>query len=378
MVENRTQGRCRMNTTTQGLQLRSHLQRKGFTLDLDLTLPERGISALFGPSGCGKTTALRIIAGLEAAANGRVKIGGEVWQDSARGMFLPVHQRAVGLVFQEASLFEHLSVEGNLKFGFQRTPLAERRQAWDQSIGLLGIEKLLRRKPRELSGGERQRVAIARALAASPRVLLMDEPLAAIDAQRKAEILPWLERLHSELDLPVLYVTHSLDEVAHLADHLVVLEQGKVLASGPTMDLLARSDLPMARSSDASVLIEGAVSDADQGPGIARVDFGGGSLLLPWAQAKPGAVAKRVRVRIQARDVSIALDRAENTSLLNILPATVNGLSEEGPGQILVSLRLGESAVTLLSRISALSAQRLALQPGKPVFAQIKGVAMVR
>jgi molybdate transport system ATP-binding protein len=365
-------------SSTQGLQLRSRLQRTGFTLDLDLTLPERGISALYGPSGCGKTTALRIIAGLEATANGRVTIGSEVWQDSANGVFRPVHQRAVGLVFQEASLFDHLSVEGNLKFGFQRTPRADRRQAWDESIELLGIEKLLLRKPHELSGGERQRVAIARALAASPRVLLMDEPLAAIDAQRKAEILPWLERLHSELDVPVLYVTHSLDEVAHLADHLVVLEQGRALASGPSMDLLSRSDLPMARSGDASALIEGVIGNAGEGPGIVHVDFEGGSLLLPWARAKPAPTAQRVRVRIQARDVSIALQRAENTSVLNILPATVTEVREEGLEQMMVSLRLGESASTLLSRISALSAQRLALHPGMPVFAQIKGIAMVR
>ena len=363
-----------------GLQLRCQLQRPGFALNLDLALPERGITALFGPSGCGKTTALRCIAGLEPLAVGRVAIGDEVWQDTQHGVFRPVHQRAVGLVFQEASLFDHLSIEGNLKFGFQRTPSEQRRLVWNQSIELLGIEQLLPRRPHELSGGERQRVAIARALAASPRVLLMDEPLAAIDAQRKAEILPWLERLHGELDMPVVYVTHSLDEVAHLADHLVVMEQGHAIASGPTMDLLARNDLPMARSGDASVLIEGTVGASVEAAALDRVVFDGGSLLLPTARTAPRLAGHRVRVRIQARDVSIALQRAENTSVLNILAATVHELREESQGQVMVSLRMGNNpeGMTLLSRISTMSAQRLALKPGMPVFAQIKGVAMVR
>jgi molybdate transport system ATP-binding protein len=359
------------------LQVRCQLQRPGFALDVDLNLPAQGVTALYGPSGSGKTTCLRVIAGLEPAATGRVSVPGEIWQDSEQKLFRPVHRRAVGYVFQEASLFDHLTVEGNLKFGFQRTPAAERR---DHGLALLGIAHLLPRKPHQLSGGERQRVAIARALAASPRVLLMDEPLAALDAQRKADILPWLERLHEGLDMPVVYVTHSMDEITRLADHLVVLEQGRVSAHGSLLALLTRSDLPMANSDDASTLIEAVIGDHNESAGLDALAFSGGCLLLPQTRTTPWPVGKRVRVRIQARDVSIALQRAEHTSVLNILPATVIDLRAGGPGQVLVELQLGAAtdAVRLLSRISQLSAQRLALAPGLPVFAQIKGVAMVR
>lgn len=371
-----------MSTTPSelGLQLRSHLQRPGFTLDIDLSLPDRGITALFGPSGCGKTTALRVIAGLEPSSSGRVAIGDDVWQDSTSGLFRPVHERAVGLVFQEASLFDHLSVEGNLKFGFRRTPNAERHQAWDHGLDLLGIAHLLKRKPSALSGGERQRVAIARALAANPRVLLMDEPLAALDAQRKAEVLPWLEQLHAELRMPVVYVTHSLDEVAQLADHLVLIDAGRLEAQGPVMDVLSRTDLHLAHGDQAAALIEATVAGKPPGEGLCALDFSAGQLWLPQTRATPLPPGRPVRVRIQARDVSIALQRPEHTSLLNTLSATVSELHEDGLGQVLVDLRLGEGArqVRLLSRISQLSAQRLKLAVGTPVFALIKGVAMVR
>ena len=370
-----------MNThASRDLQVCGQLQRQGFTLDVDLSLPERGVTALFGPSGSGKTTCLRVIAGLEPKAAGRVAVGGETWQDSALGLFRPVHQRAVGYVFQEASLFDHLTVEGNLKFGFRRTPAAERRHTWDHGLQVLGINHLLARKPHELSGGERQRVAIARALAASPRVLLMDEPLAALDAARKAEILPWLEDLFAQLDLPVVYVTHSLEEVTRLADHLVVLNQGRVTASGPAMELLTRTDLPMAHSGDASSLWETTVGIPSEDSGLDRLDFPGGRLLVPQSRARPWALGQKLRVRIKARDVSIALQHHADTSMLNILKATVRDLQEDGPGQVLVGLELGNSpsSMRLLSRISTLSAQRLALAPGLPVFAQIKGVAMVR
>ncbi|MDP2021255.1 MAG: molybdenum ABC transporter ATP-binding protein, partial [Hydrogenophaga sp.] len=220
---------------TSDLTLQTRLVRDAFTLDLALTLPGRGLTALFGASGSGKTTCLRVLAGLEPAASGHLSVGGELWQDSARGLFVPPHQRALGYVFQEASLFDHLSVRDNIRFGYRRTPAVQRRYGWDHGLELLGIGHLLQRMPHELSGGERQRVAMARALATSPRVLLMDEPLAALDTPRKAEILPWLEQLHQKLDIPVVYVTHSADEVARLADHLVLLEQGRVMAQGPVL-----------------------------------------------------------------------------------------------------------------------------------------------
>jgi molybdate transport system ATP-binding protein len=367
------------------LQLTARLQRSGFLLDVDLTLPGRGVSVLYGPSGSGKTTCLRVLAGLEPQATGTVRVGADVWQDSAQRVMRPVHQRALGYVFQEASLFEHLSVQRNLMFGYTRTPAAERRHGWDHGLELLGIAHLLQRMPHELSGGERQRVAMARALATSPRVLLMDEPLASLDAARKAEILPWLEQLHERLDIPVVYVTHSPDEMARLADHLVLLEAGRVRAQGPVESLMTRLDLPLAQGDAAASLIEARAvghSTADQ---LGVLEFEGGQLLLPQAlQAAlpPGTV---VRVRIQARDVSLSLLKPEQTSVLNILPATVVDVADDTPGQVLVGLRLaglkqgdGERAVRLLSRISALSARRLGIAPGLPVYAQIKGVAMVR
>ncbi|OGB15838.1 MAG: molybdenum ABC transporter ATP-binding protein [Burkholderiales bacterium RIFCSPHIGHO2_02_FULL_66_10] len=362
---------------TSGLTLQTRLVRGAFTLDLDLTLPGRGLTALFGASGSGKTTCLRVLAGLEPAASGRLSVGGELWQDSTRGLFVPPHQRALGYVFQEASLFDHLSVQDNIRFGYRRTPAAQRRYGWDHGLELLGIGHLLRRMPHELSGGERQRVAMARALATSPRVLLMDEPLAALDAPRKAEILPWLEQLHQKLDIPVVYVTHSADEVARLADHLVLLEQGRVMAQGPVLELMTRADLPLAHGDSAGALVEAVTCGLQSDSDLCELRFDGGTLLLPQTRATPLPDRTPVRVRIQARDVSLSLVQPEQTSVLNCLPATVADVSEDGPGQVLVGLRLGQET-RLLSRISRLSCERLGIAPGLPVFAQIKGVAMVR
>lgn len=369
-----------MNTLVQGppLELQARLQRPGFTLEVDVQLPPRGVTVLFGTSGSGKTSCLRVLAGLEPLATGRTSIAGEVWQDSAQRIFLPTHQRAVGYVFQEASLLPHLNVEGNLKFGFQRTPAAQRRHGWDQGLELLGIGHLLQRMPHTLSGGERQRVAIARALAASPRVLLMDEPLASLDAQRKAEVLPWLEQLHTEVDLPVVYVTHSPDEMTRLADYVVLLEAGRVRASGTVWDMVARMDLPLAHGDAAAALVDAWVCGNVPGDALCELAFDGGRLLLPQTRATPLAPDTRVRIRIQARDVSLSLQKPEHTSVLNVLPATVASLVDDGPGQVLVGLRVGQgdSSTHLLSRISALSARKLGLAPGQVVYAQIKGVAM--
>ncbi|MDO9134836.1 molybdenum ABC transporter ATP-binding protein [Hydrogenophaga sp.] len=362
------------------LQLTARLERPGFVLDVDLRLPARGVSVLFGPSGSGKTSCLRVLAGLEPHAKGVVRVDGEVWQDSAQRVMLPVHQRALGYVFQEASLFEHLNVRDNLMFGFQRTPPAQRRHAWDHGLELLGIAHLLERSPLDLSGGERQRVAIARALATSPRVLLMDEPLAAIDAARKNEILPWLEQLHERLDIPVVYVTHSSDELARLADHVVLLSGGRALCSGPVMELMTRLDLPLARGDAAAALIEANVVGHSPEDCLSELAFDGGRLLLPQAGSTALPKGTPVRVRIQARDVSLSLQVPELSSVLNVLRATVVDVVDELPGQALVGLQLGEGArpVRLLSRISQLSARRLGIAPGQAVFAQIKGVAMVR
>jgi molybdate transport system ATP-binding protein len=363
--------------TATGLLLQARLERPGFVLDVDMALPGKGLTALLGPSGSGKTTCLRVLAGLEPNARGVIQVLGEAWQDSARGVCLPVHRRPLGYVFQEASLFDHLSVEGNIRFGFQRTPPAQRRHGWDHGLALLGIGHLLRRMPHELSGGERQRVAMARALATSPRVLLMDEPLAALDAARKAEILPWLEQLHERLNIPVVYVTHSTDEVARLADHVVLLEQGRVLAQGPVLELMTRADLPLAHGDSAGALVEAVTCGLQSDSDLCELRFDGGTLLLPQTRATPLPDRTPVRVRIQARDVSLSLIQPEQTSVLNCLPATVADVSEDGPGQVLVGLRLGQDT-RLLSRISRLSCERLGIASGLPVYAQIKGVAMVR
>ncbi|MGH6626592.1 MAG: molybdenum ABC transporter ATP-binding protein, partial [Burkholderiaceae bacterium] len=331
-----------------GILARFHIAYPGFALDVDLDLPGRGVSALFGPSGCGKTTCLRAIAGLEHARGGFLQINGEVWQDDALGRFLPPHQRPLGYVFQEASLFAHLTVRGNVEYGMKRVPAPKRQVSLAQAVELLGIGHLMERRPAKLSGGERQRIAIARALATSPRLLLLDEPLAALDAQRKAEILPYLERLHSELDIPVLYVSHALDEVARLADHLVLLQAGHVSASGPTGELLTRLDLPLAHGDAAGAVIAGTVQGHDAHYHLSRVDFAGGSLQLASSAARPPGQA--VRLRVQARDVSLALQPPSGSSILNILPATVAGMSEDSPGQTMVALDAG--GARLLARLT--------------------------
>ena len=359
------------------ITLQARLERRDFSLDVALALPGQGITTLLGPSGSGKTTCLRVLAGLERAAQGCVAVGELTWQDSANGLFVPTHRRSIGYVFQEASLFDHLTVEGNLRFGHDRTPVAQRRHDWRHGLDLLGIGHLLHRHPHELSGGERQRVAIARALATSPSLLLMDEPLAALDAARKAEILPWLEQLHEGLDIPVVYVTHSIDEAARLADHMVLLKEGRVQAQGSAVELMARTDLPLAHGDSAAALVEAITCGLQNDSGLCALRFDGGSLLLPQTRTKPLPERTPVRVRIQARDVSLSLVKPEQTSVLNILPATITDISDDGPGQVLIGLRLGEQT-RLLSRISRLSCQRLGITRDLQVYAQIKGVAMVR
>ena len=347
-----------------------------FTLDVDVRLPARGVTAVFGPSGCGKTTLLRAVAGLVRPTPGRILIAGQPWQDDEAGLWLPTHRRPLGMVFQEASLFDHLSVQANLEFGQKRVPQAERQVSLTQTIELLGIGPLLARRPDALSGGERQRVAIARALATSPRLLLMDEPLAALDAARKAELLPWFERLARELHIPVLYVTHSLDEVARLTDHLLLLRAGQVQDQGPTAELLARLDVALTQGDAASALIEGAVAAVDEADQLLHVRFGGGVLQCVQTPGAPTrARGQRLRLRVQARDVSLTLSAAQDTSILNVLPATVHSLAEDGSAQTLVALDVG--GTPLLARVTRRSARLLALAPGQPVFAQIKGVAVL-
>ena len=353
-----------------GIQARFHINWPGFTLDVDLDLPAHGVTALFGHSGSGKTTLLRCIAGLERAPHGRLVVNGELWQDDTH--WVPPHKRPLGYVFQEASLFAHLTVLGNLRYGMRRVVGAQRINL-DAAIELLGIGPLLDRKPDHLSGGERQRVSIARALALSPRILLMDEPLAALDLHRKQEILPYLERLHSELDIPVLYVSHAPDEVARLADHIVALEGGRALACGPLVDTLSRLDLPIRLGEDTCVVLDATVAERDAAWHLARVAFPGGSL---WVRDGGHPLGHAVRVRILARDVSIALHRVADTSILNCLPALVDQLApDDHPALMLLRLKLGASP--LIARLTQRSAAELRLAPGDKVWVQIKAVALV-
>lgn len=352
------------------IQARFGLDWPGFTLDVDLALPCRGVTALFGHSGSGKTTLLRCIAGLERAPRGFLAVDGEVWQDSKHWM--PTHKRPLGYVFQEASLFSHLTVLGNLRYGLKRITAAQR-VSLDQAIELLGIGPLLDRKPDRLSGGERSRVGIARALATSPRILLMDEPLAALDHKRKQEIFPYLERLHNELAIPVLYVSHSPDEVARLADHLVVLEGGQVLTNGPLTETLARLDLPIRLGEDVGAVLDATVGAIDNTWHLARMDFPGGSL---WTRDHGIPVGCRVRVRVLARDVSLAREHPGQSSIQNVLPGRVNAIADdEHPALALVRIQVGNSI--LVARLTKRAAAALDVALGQELWVQVKSVALM-
>ncbi|MDF1566024.1 MAG: molybdenum ABC transporter ATP-binding protein [Deltaproteobacteria bacterium] len=352
------------------LEARFRLTRGGFQLDAALSIPAAGITALFGPSGCGKTTLLRAMAGLERAPGGYLRVGDQVWQDEAS--CLPVHRRPLGYVFQETSLFSHLSVERNLLYGFSRVPAGERRIEPAEAIALLGLSGLLARDPASLSGGERQRVAIARALLTSPRLLLLDEPLAALDAAARAEILPYLEALGQQLELPVIYVSHQSDEVARLADTLALMEGGTIRAVGPLPELLTRLDLPLSHAREAGAVIEARVKGEDPAFGLTHLEFAGGRFELASAGLSPGST---VRLRVHARDVSLTLERQAGTSIRNIFEARVVELAEEPPARMTV--RLDCAGVPLLSRITRASASELGLEEGKLVFAQVKSVALL-
>jgi len=358
--------------TPSCIQARFRLDWPGFVLNVDLQLPGRGITALFGHSGSGKTALLRCIAGLEQVA-GFLSVAGEVWQDDAARRFLPTWQRPLGYVFQESSLFPHLSVRRNLEYGLKRLKAEDRRVSLEYAIELLGIGPLLERLPGLLSGGERQRVAIARALAVSPRLLLMDEPLAALDLERKQEILPYLQRLHDELEIPLLYVSHAPDEVARLADHLVAIEAGRVVASGPITEILSRLDLPIRLGEDTGVVLDAVVAERDATWHLARADFAGGQF---WVRDAGFPIGRPVRVRVLARDVSLALEKQTGTSILNTLPATVVEIANDThPALVLVKLQLGGSP--LVARLTKRSVANLDLQPGDAIWAQIKAVALI-
>jgi molybdate transport system ATP-binding protein len=369
------------------------LPRAGFALDVSLSLPAHGVSAVFGPSGCGKTTLLRCLAGLERAPGGRVAVDGDVWQDEASGTFRPAHRRPIGVVFQESALFDHLDVRGNIEFGWKRVAPAERRVSLAQAVDWSGAGPLLARGTHGLSGGERQRVALARALAVSPRLLLMDEPLAALDVAGKAAILPALERLSGESGLPVVYVSHSVAEVARLADHLVLMAAGRVVTAGAIGELTARLDLPLPPGEDAGVVLAARVGARDTEWQLARLDVPGASF---WSRDMGLAEGTPVRLRVLARDVSLALVPAEGSSILNQMPVTIEALAddEQHAAQVLVRVRtralrevrvdvdttaqapIDAGGSALLARVTRRSVHALGLSPGRAVWAMVKSVAL--
>lgn len=348
----------------------------GFSLEADIRIPGEGITVLFGPSGCGKTTVLRCVAGLERA-KGVVRIGGELWQDDARGVFRPTYERSLGYVFQEASLFAHLNVEKNLTFGLKRTKVPDGRERLAEAVELLGIGKLLSRRVSELSGGERQRCAIARALCLRPDIVLMDEPLAALDFARKREILPWLEKLRGELRVPILYVTHSADEMARLADQLVVMQDGRVRAAGPLVEVLSNVKAPVETEHGASVVLGGVVESVSPEWRSAKIRTDG------WifdAVASGFAEGAKMRLRVLARDVSVARMRPQDISVRNVLPAVVEEIGapcgSEGAYAV-VRLRAREGEGRILARLLRESASELGLAPGVEVWALVKATAVI-
>ncbi len=343
-----------------------------FSLDVDLRLPSSGITVLFGHSGSGKTTLLRCIAGLQQAQQGFLSVNGTTWQDSDNKLFLPTYKRSLGYVFQEANLFAHLTVLDNLAYGLKRIRQNTNTEKFTQIVELLGIEHLMQRLPERLSGGERQRVAIARALVLNPDILLMDEPLASLDSKRKQEILPFLMRLHSELNIPVLYVTHSQQEVAQLADYLVLLADGKVQAAGLLSETLSRLDLPQAQDREAASVWQVSIVEHEAAYHLTHVQFTGGTLSLPAIDAPLGTA---LRIQIYARDVSITLEIAKATSILNVLPAIITDLIDDEGGQSIVRLQVGSQP--LLAHITRKSAQLLNLQTGMKVYVQIKGTSIL-
>jgi molybdate transport system ATP-binding protein len=341
-----------------------------FRLDLDYSGPSEGVTAIFGPSGCGKSTLLACVAGLMRPLAGRIVIDGRVLLDTGKRVFVPPERRRCGVVFQDARLFPHLSVATNLRYGARRTPAGEG-PSFDAVVGLLGIDGLLLRRPGMLSGGERQRVALGRALLARPRLLVMDEPLAALDAARRLEILPFLGRIWREFHIPMLYVTHALDEVDQLADTLLLMDQGTLLASGTLEAMALRTDLPLAARQDSGAILRCIVAAHDQLPGRTRLDFDGGSLIVSLQTHAPGTP---VRIRIRDRDVAVATERPRGISIQNVLQTQVEAIAPGQAGEVVLRLRLGGSA--LLARISDQAVSQLALTPGQVVWAMIKSVAI--
>ncbi|MCX6543169.1 MAG: molybdenum ABC transporter ATP-binding protein [Acidobacteria bacterium] len=343
-----------------------------FLLDVAFTAPASGITALFGRSGAGKTTIISLIAGITAPDAGRIAIADQVFYDAGSRVGLPPEQRRVGVVFQDSRLFPHLSVEGNLRYGLRRAHAAGSPVAFDAVVDVLGVGHLLARRPQTLSGGERQRVALGRAWLAQPRLLLMDEPLASLDAPRKAEILSYIERLRDEFRLPMIYVSHSLDEVIRLADHLLVVSDGRIAASGPLAEVVSRLDLqPLLGRFEAGAVIDCTVEAHDDHYLLTTLHFDTGHLRVPLVDRLVGT---RVRVRLRARDIGIAISEPRDLSITNRLAGTITGFAVRDGVFVDVTIAIG--ATTIRALVSRESRDRLGLAVGQRVWALIKTVAL--
>lgn len=352
------------------IELRYAMERGAFSLDVDASLAMRGITGIFGRSGAGKTSLLRCIAGLERPDEGRLVVGGDVWQDSGADVDWPVNEREIGYVFQEPRLFPHLDVRGNLEYARRRARRETER--FDDVVGMLGLAPLLSRGVSTLSGGEAQRVAIGRALLRSPRLVLMDEPLAALDEDRKSELLPYLDRLHNSLDIPALYVSHNVDEICRLCDQLLVMDAGRSIACGALQDVLLQTDLPVLGGDEAGSVVEASVLDYDDAYDLTRAGLSGGELYVP-GRFEAGA---RLRLRLRANDVSLVREQPAATSILNLLPATIHAIADENAATALVHLVAGKDR--LLSRLTRRSVTELGLREGEQVVAQVKSVSVRR
>jgi molybdate transport system ATP-binding protein len=365
------------------LQVRTAKRLGSFDLRADIDLPLAGLTALFGASGAGKSTLVNLVAGLLRPDSGRIVVGDSVFFDDAQRIDLPVHRRELGIVFQDARLFPHLSVSHNLLFGFKRAGARARspRASFDHVVALLGLASMLERRPHTLSGGERQRVAIGRALLAQPRLLLMDEPLASLDAPRKAEVLPYIERLRDEFDLPILYVSHAVDEVLRLATALVLFEAGVVVAAGPLTEVLDHPNAaPLRGGADAGALVFGTVREHDARYGLSTLACEGFTLRVPRVDLTVGAP---VRLRIPAREVALALSRPSDVSITNRIEGTVERVVERTDeidraplsAHLEAQVRVGPNTVLAVA-VTRESAERLALAPGLRCWCLIKSVAL--
>ncbi len=353
------------------LSIRYQLTRSAFSLDVDLELSMQGVTGVFGPSGAGKTTLLRCMAGLEKCDAGRLIVDGTAWEDSSAGVNRASHRRQIGYVFQEARLFPHMNVSHNLEYGLRRSAAGSSAFDLDHVVNLLALGDLLDRRPATLSGGEAQRVAIGRALLRSPRMILMDEPLAALDEARKEELLPFIERLHAELQMPIVYVSHNIDEICRLCDQLVVMDAGSVMTQGDLQSVLLQTEQPILSGKEAGTVLFGRIQEYDLAFDLTRVETAGSQL---WVPGHYGPSATALRLRVRANDVSICLERPARTSILNVIQAKVERVQDESGAAVLAQLRAGDDRI--LARVTRRSWSDLGLQPGDTVFAQIKSIAV--